>query len=298
MKLYVKMKTILKFISPIIIAFLAASINDVFAYSISTKDHVITVKMNHPSVGIVGLNAVGWSDDPDDIGREIYESFVGFFDSRKKGTYTVEVYWKVKDSYGKDKLDYAGSYTFLAEEMSKYESYYYSKNYKNVPDILFEMAFPNGIGGSKQSSSRMSISSTKTSTSNQSTSNTNTQSKPNSRLYIKENDYLVGKILNPTCGAAAFKRADMSTENTQFLSKEDYLTSSYIQKNFSYNGKFNEEEFNRFYNLVADEWYRFCNWSYNRCAELEVVYDSNDMYRPSNVKVVYCHGCTFWKIIR
>lgn len=143
----ISMKTIFKLTVSIIIAFFAASINDVFAYSISTKDHVITVKMNHPSVGISGLNAVHWSDDPDDIGRDIYESFVGFFDSRKKGTYTVEIYWKYKDTYGKDELEFAGSYTFLAEEMSKYESYFYSKNYRNVPDILFKIAFPNGIGG-------------------------------------------------------------------------------------------------------------------------------------------------------
>lgn len=142
------MKTILKVVFSIVIAFAASNFNDAFAYSISTNDHVITVKMEHPTVGLRALNAVAWSDDPDDIGRDIYDSFVGFFDSRKKGTYTVKVYWEIKDSYGRDQLEYAGSYSFSAEELRKYENYRYSKNYRNVPNILFQMAFPNGIGGS------------------------------------------------------------------------------------------------------------------------------------------------------
>ena len=115
------------------------------AYSISTSDHVITVKMEHPSVGIVGINAVHWSDDPDEIGRDIYDSFVGFLDSRKKGNYTVKVYWKVKDHYGKDKLEYAGSYSFSAEELRKYENYFCSKRYRDVPGLIYQMAFPNGF---------------------------------------------------------------------------------------------------------------------------------------------------------
>ena len=153
-----------------------------------------------------------------------------------------------------------------------------------------------GIGRAEQSSS-ISVASTNTPASTQSTYSTNTSSTPNSRLHIKENDYLVGKLLNPSCGAAVFKYAEMTTENTQFLSKEDYLTSSYIQREFSHNGIFDKEEWNRFYDLVAEEWSRFCYWSYNRCAELEVVYSPTSIYKPSNVKVIYCHGCTFWKII-
>ena len=135
------MKTIFKLTVSITIAFLAASICDAFAYSISTKDHVITVKMNHPSViGIVGDCDVYWSDQPDDIGRDIYNSFVGFFDSRKKGTYTVEVYWKLEDKYGNPTWKYAGAWSFEAEELRKYKSYGRSKvHYRDVEFIMYEM---------------------------------------------------------------------------------------------------------------------------------------------------------------
>ena len=111
------------------------------AYSISTSGHTITVKMVSPSIGISGINAVHWSDDPDKIGRDIYESFVGFFDSMKKGTYVVKVYWKVKDSYGNNKLEYAGSYSFSAEELRKYKNYGYSKRYRDVYALISEMYF-------------------------------------------------------------------------------------------------------------------------------------------------------------
>lgn len=93
------------------------------AYSISSSGHTITVKMYHPSVGLVGLNAVGWSDDPERIGEDIYDLFVGFFDSYKSGIYTVNIYWKVTNRYGKEELQYAGSYSFSAEEIRKYKNY-------------------------------------------------------------------------------------------------------------------------------------------------------------------------------
>lgn len=114
-------------------------------YSISTSGKEITVKMHQPSVGFIGTNAVHWPDDPDEIGKDIYEMFVGFFDSRKSGTYIVSVYWMVKNSYGKDELQYAGSYSFDAAELRKYDSYYYSKGYRDVPDLIYKMAFGNRL---------------------------------------------------------------------------------------------------------------------------------------------------------
>lgn len=55
-----------------------------FAYKISTSGKTITLKMKHPSVGIVGLNAVGWEDDPNEIQKDIYDLFRGLLIHRKK----------------------------------------------------------------------------------------------------------------------------------------------------------------------------------------------------------------------
>lgn len=135
------MKTQFKIILTICFLFLSAYVCNIYAYSISTSGKTIIVEMKHPTIGIVGFNAVDWSDDPDEIGEDIFENFVGFFDSSKKGLYTVKVYWIRKDEYGKKRLDYAGSYSFEAEELRKYENYYYSKRYRNVGEIISKMAF-------------------------------------------------------------------------------------------------------------------------------------------------------------
>lgn len=114
----------------------------------------------------------------------------------------------------------------------------------------------------------------------------------------KPNDYLVAKIKNPTCGAAVFKYNELTVENTGFLSKEEYRKTTLVKKEFTVNGVFQDDEWNRFYELLSEEWYRFCFWNYKRCAELELVHNSNSMYKPIDVKVINCHGCTFWKVIK
>lgn len=119
-----------------------------YAYSISTSGRTITVKMEHPTQGLTHLNSISWSDNPDQIGRDIYELFVGPFDQFKTGTYTVVVYWKTKDKYGNKDIIKAGSYTFDADELRKYKSYSYSKDYRNVSELLYKMAF--GETGNKQ----------------------------------------------------------------------------------------------------------------------------------------------------
>ena len=87
----------------------------------------------------------------------------------------------------------------------------------------------------------------------------------------KPNDYLVAKIKNPTCGAAVFKYNELTVENTGFLSKEEYRKTTLVKKEFTVNGVFQDDEWNRFYELLSEEWYRFCFWNYKRCAELEFI---------------------------
>lgn len=114
----------------------------------------------------------------------------------------------------------------------------------------------------------------------------------------KPNDYLVAKIKQPTYGAAMFKYHELTPQNTNFLSQSEYRNTPLVKREFTVNGVFQEAEWNRFYELLSDEWYRFCFWDYKSCAELEVVYSSSSRFKPIEVKVIQCHGCTFWKIIK
>jgi hypothetical protein len=114
----------------------------------------------------------------------------------------------------------------------------------------------------------------------------------------KPNDYVSAKFNNPTLGAAAFKYAEFTPENTQFLAKDWYRNKKKVIERFTINGKFDEQLWNRFFELLTAEWFRFCYWSYEENAALEVVYDSNDYTSPANQKVIYCNGFTFWKKIK
>lgn len=114
-----------------------------FAYKISTSGKTITLKMKHPSVGIVGLNAVGWEDDPNEIQKDIYDLFRGPLDSQKKGDYTVAVYWVGKDYYGHYSESYAGSFTISADELKRYKDYASAKWYLSIEQKLYKLAFGN-----------------------------------------------------------------------------------------------------------------------------------------------------------
>lgn len=113
--------------------------------------------------------------------------------------------------------------------------------------------------------------------------------------YQKPNDYLVAKFTYPRSGAANMIYNDMTTDNTQFLSKQEYRNTPFVKKKFTFNGVFDEQMWSQFYSLLSDEWYRFCNWSYRANAELEVIYSETSRNQPIDVKVIYCNGCAFWK---
>lgn len=122
-----------------------------------------------------------------------------------------------------------------------------------------------------------------------------------SPAQMKEKDYLVYKLQVQDAGAGFAKWNEFTIENTQFLSKEAYRKIPYVQKQFSYNGVFNEQEWDRFYSLLSEEWDRFCNYSYNACMKIETwklaPNGTRPFSMPSNIKIIKCHGCTFWKII-
>jgi len=69
---------------------------------------------------------------------------------------------------------------------------------------------------------------------------------------MKQNDWIVATLNNPEFTAADFKNIQgLSLDNTQLLSKEDYLKSSFITDNAAFkndDGTFSKDKFDTFYN--------------------------------------------------
>ena len=78
---------------------------------------------------------------------------------------------------------------------------------------------------------------------------------------MKENDWIVATINNPTFTAADFKNVQgLSLDNTQLLSKDDYLKSSFITSNPLFQnaeGNFDKSKFDTFYNNQAKKFSDF-----------------------------------------
>ncbi len=78
---------------------------------------------------------------------------------------------------------------------------------------------------------------------------------------MKENDWIVATINNPDFTASDFKNVQgLSLDNTQLLSKDDYLKSSFITTNPAFqnaDGTFNKDKFDTFYNNQAKKFQDF-----------------------------------------
>ncbi len=68
---------------------------------------------------------------------------------------------------------------------------------------------------------------------------------------MKENDWIVATLNNPEFTAADFKNIQgLSLDNTQLLSKDEYLKSSFITENDNFkngDGTFSKDKFETFY---------------------------------------------------
>lgn len=79
-------------------------------------------------------------------------------------------------------------------------------------------------------------------------------------MSMKNNDFIVAAINNPGFGPADFRAAGMNTENTQILSKDEYLKSDYIKTNDAFkdaNGDFSEKKFSDFYDYSLSAYQTF-----------------------------------------
>ena len=111
----------------------------------------------------------------------------------------------------------------------------------------------------------------------------------------KENDYFVAKCENPTFGACNFQSVGLTPHNTQFMSKEWYLSKDYVKKRFSSNGYFDKSLYERFYSALSREWYRFCNFSIEKNTLIEMRKDPYNTLLPNQYKKTSINGCLFWE---
>lgn len=99
------------------------------------------------------------------------------------------------------------------------------------------------------------------------------------------NDWIVANLNNPDFTVSDFQNiADMSTSNTQMLSKDQYLKSDFIKNNDAFKddqGRFSQKKFDSFYNNAAKSFQDFR--TNNSTDGLE--YDVFDIRRTPNSKV-------------
>ena len=101
---------------------------------------------------------------------------------------------------------------------------------------------------------------------------------------MKQNDWIVAVLNNPTFTVGDFQNiADMNLDNTQLLSKEDYLKSSFIRENPAFknkDGQFSESLFNQFYQNASQKFSQFSTED----AVNDYEYSIWDPNRPLNAK--------------
>lgn len=102
---------------------------------------------------------------------------------------------------------------------------------------------------------------------------------------MKQNDWIVASLNNPTFDAGDFQYiSDMTLDNTQLLSKDQYLKSRYIRENDAFKnnqGQFSEELFDRFYQNSAQ---KFAEFSTENIVD-NYEYSMWDVTRPKKGKV-------------
>ena len=99
------------------------------------------------------------------------------------------------------------------------------------------------------------------------------------------NDWLVANLNNPDFTVSDFQNiADMSTANTQMLSKDKYLKSDFIKNNDAFkddNGQFSQRKFDDYYNQQLN---RFQDFRTNNTPD-GLEYDVFDVRRTTSSKV-------------
>ena len=120
---------------------------------------------------------------------------------------------------------------------------------------------------------------------------------------MKQNDWIVATLNNPTFTVGDFQNiSNMNLENTQLLSKDEYLKSNFIRDNQAFkdkNGQFSEDLFNQFYKEATQKFaqfstedivnnYQYSIWDANRPLDAEtkdVGFSLQTVKNPEHVRI-------------
>lgn len=100
----------------------------------------------------------------------------------------------------------------------------------------------------------------------------------------KPNDILIATLSSPQATAMDLLRNDINIDNTSLLSKEEYKNTPFIKKQFTQDGVFNEDAFNKVYDAAASKYWELEDDNLYKNLEQYIEYSDTSRYRPLNSK--------------
>lgn len=98
----------------------------------------------------------------------------------------------------------------------------------------------------------------------------------------KPNDILIATLSTPQATAMDLLRNDINIDNTSLLSREEYKNTPFVKKQFTQNGVFNEDAFNKAYDLASEKYWELEDDKLYKNLEQYLEYSDSSRYRPLN----------------
>lgn len=94
----------------------------------------------------------------------------------------------------------------------------------------------------------------------------------------KENDLLLTMLKNPEFTFEEMQVAGLNIDNTSLNSREAYKERQDIQDYFKKGDEFDEEKYNKYYDLASYGYNLMANTSYEQALEKTLKYDKDNIY--------------------
>lgn len=102
---------------------------------------------------------------------------------------------------------------------------------------------------------------------------------------VKGNDWVATMLSNPDQSINSLIDSGLNSQNTVMASKDDYRGTKKIQELFTdKNGKFNEKDFEKFYDQANDSYNQLSIESFNNEATVQRSFYENQMGAPKDVQ--------------
>lgn len=112
-----------------------------------------------------------------------------------------------------------------------------------------------------------------------------------------KNDWIIASLNNPTLDISDLSSVgELNTSNTQFLSKDQYLKSNFIQKNDAFKdqfGNFSKDKFDRFYESQAARWRDFQSNEFPTGVELDAFDTASNKAKAKVKDINFSIGPTY-----